>query len=120
MKDDRHKNAKSEYTDTGFRDRDPREGFGDDGGTRIGRPDGAESAQPAQPAPRDAQLGDQVPGQPSTNTDPVSNGIEGALTGDGSEGPQQSRVRAAAEGVESPRPDGSARDGSADSRIDDL
>ena len=117
MKDDREKNAKSEYTDTGFRDRDPREGFGDDGGTRIGRPDGAGSAQTA---PRDAQLGDQVPGQPSTNTDPVSNGIEGALTGDGSEGPQQSRVRAAAEGVESPSPDGSARDGSAGSRIDDL
>ena len=117
MKDKGQQNPKSEYTDTGFRDRDGREGFGDDMGTRIGRPDGAESARPA---PRDAQLGDQVPGEPSTNTDPVANGIEGSLTGDGSEGPQQSRVRAAAEGVESPGPDGSARDGSADSRIDDL
>ena len=115
MKDDRKQNDRSQYTDTGFRDPDGRKGFGDDAGTRVGRPDGAESAQPA---PRDAQLGDQVPGQASTNTDPVSNGIEGSLTGDGSEGPQQSRVRAASGDVE--RPDGSARDGSADSRIDDL
>ncbi|GLC23599.1 hypothetical protein [Roseisolibacter agri] len=115
MKDDRKQNDRSQYTDTGFRDPDGRQGFGDDAGTRVGRPDGAESAHTA---PRDAQLGDQVPGQPSTNTDPVSNGIEGSLTGDGSEGPAQSRVRAAAEDVE--RPDGSSRAGSADSRIDDL
>lgn len=110
MKDDRKQNPKSEYTDTGFRDRDGREGFGDDMGTRIGRPDGT-----AQPAPRDAQLGDQVPGDPSTNTEPVSNGIEGSLLGNGTEGAAQSRVQAAAEG-----PDGSARAGSDESRVDDL
>ena len=43
-------NDRSAYTDTGLRDGDPREGFGDDAGTRVGRPDGAGSnASPADP-----------------------------------------------------------------------
>ena len=119
MRDDRHDephtNDKREYTDTGFRDRDDREGFGDDGGARVGRPDGARSASDAKRAPHDAQGGHQTPGQPGTNTQPVADGLEGAMTGDDdAAGPQQSRVQAASEGV-----DGGAKSGD-DRRIDDL
>ena len=100
MRDDRDQNDRSEYTNTGFRDPDGREGFGDDKGTRVGRPDGAESAQRA---PLDAQGGgsQSAPGQPGTNTASVADGIEGSIQDDEStEGPQQSRVRAASEGVD--------------------
>lgn len=98
-------NDRSEYLNTGHRDRDPREGFGDDGGTRVGRPDGAGSNHsPADPnggeahrAPRDAS-GQAAPGQAGTNTQPVDGGIEGSLT-DGEQGEQQSRVQRASEGL---------------------
>ncbi|HEY0776823.1 MAG TPA: hypothetical protein VGD56_02540 [Gemmatirosa sp.] len=104
---DTPENDKSEYTDTGFRDGDARQGFGDDGGTRVGRPDGVgsnasgqQAAGGARPAPRDAQGGHQVPGQPGTNTTPVPDGIEGSEIGaDDAQGQQQSRVQAAAEGI---------------------
>ena len=99
---DTPKNDKSEYTDTGFRDGDAREGFGDDGGTRVGRPDGAGSnASAAQPAPFDGQGGHQVPGQPGTNTTPVPDGIEGSDVGatGAAQGQQQSRVQDAAQGI---------------------
>lgn len=91
----------SEYTDTGFRDRDRRDGFGDDMGTRVGRPDGA------QEAPRDATPGRQQPGQPGTNTDTVAGGLEGSIMdGDeGGSGPEQSRVQAASEDVNRPAGD---------------
>ncbi len=109
---DTPENDRSEDSDTGFRDRDAREGFGDDGGTRVGRPDGGGSnASPedpnhggqhgsAQVAPYDAQGGHQVPGQASTNTTPVPDGIEGSeVSGDSGQGQQQSRVQAAAAGL---------------------
>lgn len=91
----RKENDRSEYLDTGFRQDDGREGFGDDMGTRVGRPDGAT----AKPAPLDAQGGKRpAPGQPGTNADPVSDGLEGAMTGESGSGPQQSRVQDAASG----------------------
>ena len=98
---DTPENDKSEYTNTGFRDGDTREGFGDDGGTRVGRPDGAGSnASAAQPAPYDGQGGHQTPGQPGTNTTPVPDGIEGADVGaEDHQGQQQSRVQDAAAGI---------------------
>ena len=74
------------YTDRGHRGEDPRDGFGDDMGTRVGRPDGA------QEAPRDAS-GAQRPGQPGTNADEVPDGIEGSIMND--EGGEQRRVRGA-------------------------
>lgn len=104
-------NDKSEYTDTGFRDGDARQGFGDDGGTRVGRPDGAGSnASPQDPnagqpgaarvAPYDAQGGHHIPGQAGTNTTPVPDGIEGSdLEANAGEGPQQARVQDAALGI---------------------
>ena len=82
------------YTDDGGRGRDDREGFGDDMGTRIGRPDGASA------------------GQPSTNEEPVADGLEGSIMeGDGQRNVQR--------GSESP---GAAPDPAAgnDRRIDDL
>ena len=116
MHDDRERNDRSEYLDTGFRDPDGREGFGDDGGTRVGRPDGASDASSARRAPHDAQRGGRsAPGQPGTNTDAVDDGIEGSILADDSaEGDQQSRVRAASEGVDMGRAAGDER------RVDDL
>jgi hypothetical protein len=61
---------RSEYSDTGMRGRDGREGFGDDMGTRVGRPDGAREA---------SQSGGPRPGQPGTNRDAVPDGIEGSI-----------------------------------------
>ncbi|MDF1505246.1 hypothetical protein [Roseisolibacter sp. H3M3-2] len=72
-------------------DRKDRDGYGDDQGTRVGRPDA-----PARPAPRDAQGGDPRDGQAGTNREPVTDGLEGSLTE--SRGPQQSRVQDAARG----------------------
>jgi hypothetical protein len=108
---DTPQNDKSEYVNTGFRDGDAREGFGDDGGTRVGRPDGAGSnhsdADPnagqhaggARLAPHDTQ-GPPRPGQAGTNTSPVADGIEGSeVDDDAPQGQQQSRVQAASEGV---------------------
>jgi hypothetical protein len=106
---DTPQNDKSEYVDTGFRDGDAREGFGDDGGTRVGRPDGTGSdhspqdpnashqAGDARVAPHDTQ-GPPRPGQAGTNTSPVADGIEGSET-DAGPGDQQSRVQAASEGI---------------------
>jgi hypothetical protein len=106
----RKENDRTEYLDTGFREGDTREGFGDDMGTRIGRPDGVE----AKRAPLDSQGGRRPePGQPGTNADPVSDGIEGAMTGEAESGPQQSRVQDAA------REDGGDKAGD-DRRVFDL
>ncbi len=108
---DTPENDKSEYTDTGLRDGDARQGFGDDGGTRVGRPDGGGSnASPADPnadrqhgsartAPLDAQGGRHIPGQAGTNTSPVPDGIEGSEIGDEEQGQQQSRIQDAAAGI---------------------
>ncbi len=86
-----------------------REGFGDDMGTRVGRPDGAREA------PLDAGSAGNRPGQPGTNSDAVAGGIEGSIldddagqargaqerssedTGVQGSGPEQSRVRRSAE-----------------------
>ena len=111
MRDDQKKNDKSQYLDDGFRDTDGREGLGDDKGTRVGRPDGAA----AQPAPRDAQAGGGTPGQAGTNTEPVTGGLEGSLTGNEGSGPQQSRVQDAALGQD----DGGDKAGD-DRRVFDL
>ena len=101
--DDPEQNDKSEYLDTGFRDHDPREGFGDDKGARVGRPDSAH------PAPLDASHGQRT-GQAGTNTEPVDAGIEGSiLDGDEPQGEQQSRVQAASEGVNPGRAAGDER-----------
>ena len=97
MRDDRDQNDRSEYTNTGFRGKDDREGFGDDQGTRVGRPDGAGSASRA---PLDAQGsgGQSADGQPGTNSAPVADGLEGSIQADRSgEGAQQARVRSAAD-----------------------
>lgn len=124
---DTPENDRSEYTDTGFRDGDARAGFGDDGGTRVGRPDGAGSNASAQDpnggqhaggqarvAPHDVS-GPPRPGQAGTNTGPVADGIEGSeLDGDDTPGQQQSRVRAASEGINEGRAAGDDR------RVDDL
>lgn len=113
MRDDQQ-NDKSQYVNDGFRDRDAREGFGDDQGTRVGSPDGAR----AQRAPHDAQRGSPTPGQPGTNTDPVTDGIEGVMTGSESSegnGPQQARVQDATRGVD----DGGDKAGD-DRRVFDL
>lgn len=120
-------NDRSEYTDTGMRDGDRREGFGDDAGTRVGRPDGAGSnASPADPnhggqqaggarvAPHDVS-GPPIPGQAGTNTGPVADGIEGSeVDGDDAQGQQQRRVQAASEGISEGPAAGDAR------RVDDL
>ena len=58
---------KDNYLDSGNvpdRDKDGREGFGDDGGTRVGRPDDAEHAGP------------------STNTAGDEGGLEGSILDD--------------------------------------
>jgi hypothetical protein len=108
----RKENDKTEYLDTGFRPDDGREGFGDDMGTRVGRPDGAG----AKPAPLDSQGGRKPqPGQPGTNADPVSDGLEGAMTGEAASGPQQARVQDAAKGED----DGGDKAGD-DRRVFDL
>lgn len=115
-------NDQSEYVNTGMRDPDAREGFGDDAGTRVGRPDGAGSNSSAegrqqggaQLAPHDVS-GPPVPGQAGTNTSPVADGIEGSLEGrNGGSGPQQSRLQAAAEGQTQNQAAGDER------RVDDL
>jgi hypothetical protein len=92
---------RSEYTDTGFRGKDGREGFGDDMGTRVGRPDGAHEA------PRDAGSGGNRPGQPGTNADAVDGGIEGSIMDDegNGEGDEQSRVRGASRAGMDPDPE---------------
>lgn len=126
---DTPQNDKSEYVDTGFRDGDAREGFGDDAGTRVGRPDGAGSnssardpnsgqragsaAGQARVAPHDTQ-GPPRPGQAGTNTSPVADGIEGGEVDDAGQGQQQSRVQAASEGITPAPAAGDER------RIDDL
>jgi hypothetical protein len=80
---------KHEYLADGLRKGDGREGFGDDMGTRIGRPDDA------QPAPRDASK-KRPDGQAGTNNDAVADGIEGSIMDDDAdEGEQQRRVRSA-------------------------
>jgi hypothetical protein len=111
MQNDPKQNDKSEYLNTGFRDQDGREGFGDDGGARVGRPDGAGSNASAQDpnqsgkaheAPLDAS-GPPRPGQAGTNAGPVDGGIEGSLIDDGeggAQGDQQSRIQEASEGVD--------------------
>ena len=120
-------NDRSEYLNDGFRDGDAREGFGDDGGARVGRPDGAGSnASPRDPnqqpgqgghqgeahrAPHDAE-GHAAAGQAGTNTSPVDAGLEGSLTDgddDAEQGQQQSRVQQASEGVNPGRAAGDER-----------
>ena len=103
---------RSKYTDTGFRGKDGREGFGDDMGTRVGRPDGATEA------PREAGSGGSRPGQAGTNDSAVADGIEGSIMDRDADqargtqdrdpdavGPEQSRVQAASESVNRPAGD---------------
>jgi hypothetical protein len=110
---------RSGYTDDGLRGKDAREGFGDDMGTRVGRPDGAREA------PHDAGSSGTRAGQVGTNDGAVADGIEGSILDrdagqargsqdrdPDSAGIEQSRVQAASEGVN--RPAGDNR------RIDDL
>lgn len=96
------------YTDTGMRGSDPREGFGDDMGTRIGRPDGESDASSARPAPRDASRG-STPGQAGTNADAVTDGEEGSIMD-----------RANREGRDDPDAVNPPRAAGDDRRIDDL
>ena len=111
------------YTDTGNRDEDARTGFGDDMGTRIGRPDGAGERQQehqasggAQGAPHDANP-KQSPGQPSTNDSAVPDGIEGSLT----EGEGQRDVRNATNPGHGGNPDVNPdREGGKDRKSYDL
>jgi hypothetical protein len=65
---------RSEYSNDGLRGKDSREGFGDDMGTRVGRPDGA----------REASAGSRgtPPGQAGTNREAVPDGIEGSIMDD--------------------------------------
>jgi hypothetical protein len=86
--------ADRKYTDTGYRGEDPRHGFGDDMGTRVGRPDGARAT-----------------GNPSTNDEPVPDGIEGSIL---DEGEAQRDVQNASRGVPP------ERGAPADRRVDDV
>ena len=79
----------SRYTDSGHRGEDPRHGFGDDQGTRVGRPDGAGASPPDTSGQRHA-------GNPSTNDEAVSDGLEGSIL-DG-EGDGQRRIQDASRG----------------------
>ena len=117
---------RSEYTKDGMRDRDGREGFGDDMGTRVGRPDGAREA--SQSDTRGTR-----PGQPGTNREAVPDGIEGSIMDEDAgqargaqerrteddglhgSGPSQARVQdAARQSDDVNRPAGDNR------RVDDL
>jgi hypothetical protein len=83
---------KDNYVDSGNvpdRDRDGREGFGDDGGTRVGHPDPAKNAGP------------------SSDTAGHDGGLEGSILDDGDDdnstrggqqGTQQSKVQQASQG----------------------
>jgi len=96
----------SRYTNSGHRGEDPRHGFGDDQGTRVGRPDGAGDA------PRDTDR-DQRAGNPSTNEEAVPDGLEGSIN-DG-EGDGQRRIQDASRGDTS-----ADRDAAADRPTYDL
>ena len=100
-----------DYLQDGGRGADARRGFGDDMGTRVGRPDGEADASSARPAPRSGAT-TSAPGQAGTNTTAVPDGIEGSIMED--EGDQQRRVRGASEGATPDRAAGDER------RIDDL
>ena len=102
---------KRDYAKDGSRGRDDRQGFGDDMGTRVGRPDGESDASSARPAPRSGSA-TSAPGQAGTNTEAVADGIEGSIMDD--EGTQQRRVRGASEGMAPEPASGDER------RIDDL
>ena len=102
---------KREYLQDGGRGRDDRHGFGDDMGTRVGRPDGESDASSARPAPRSGET-TSAPGQAGTNTGAVADGLEGSILED--EGDQQRRVRGASEGMAPEPATGDER------RIDDL
>ena len=86
------------YLNDGDRPRDAdrgREGFGDDGGARVGRPD--EGHPSASRAPLHGEGTGRVPGQPGTNAGGVPDGIEGDILSDdpaGKQGSAQSRVQA--------------------------
>jgi hypothetical protein len=83
---------KDNYVDSGNvpdRDKDGREGFGDDGGTRVGHPDAAKNAGP------------------SSDTAGHEGGLEGSILDDGDDdnstrggqqGTQQSKVQQASQG----------------------
>lgn len=85
------------YVNDGDRPRDAdrgREGFGDDQGTRVGRPD--EGHPSATRAPLHGEDTGRVAGQPGTNVGAVPGGIEGELTSDDAtrrQGSAQSRVQ---------------------------
>ena len=118
---------RSRYTENGVRDRDGREGFGDDQGTRVGRPDGARET--------DASHGAR-PGQAGTNRDAVPDGIEGSIMDEDADqargaqerrseddalhgsGPEQARVQDAARGTQ--RSDDVNRPAGDNRRVDDL
>jgi hypothetical protein len=92
--------ADHKYVNDGDRPADAdrgREGFGDDGGTRVGRPDRGQPA--AERAPLHGGGTGRVEGQPGTNTGAVPGGIEGSIESDDAErqGSAQSRVQADAE-----------------------
>lgn len=77
-----------------------REGFGDDQGTRIGRPDLGHPAP--ERAPLHGRGTGHIEGQPSTNIEAVPDGEEGSIFDDEAsdasrQGPGQSRIQAAAE-----------------------
>ena len=86
------------YVNDGDRPRDAdrgREGFGDDQGARVGRPD--EGHPSAARAPLHGEGTGRAPGQPGTNAGAVPGGIEGELTSDDEarrQGSAQSRVQA--------------------------
>ena len=115
---------RSEYSKDGLRGRDGREGFGDDMGTRVGRPDGAREESSSHGA---------RPGQPGTNREAVPDGLEGSIMDEDADqargaqerrseddglhgsGPSQARVQdAARQSDDVNRPAGDNR------RVDDL
>ena len=115
---------RSEYSKDGLRGRESREGFGDDMGTRVGRPDGARESTSSHGA---------RPGQPGTNDEAVPDGLEGSIMDDDADqargaqerrteddglqgsGPEQARVQdSARKSDEVNRPAGDNR------RVDDL
>lgn len=88
----------NDYVKDGDRPRDAdrgREGFGDDQGARVGRPDEGHPS-PAR-APLHGEGTGRVPGQPGTNVGGVPDGLEGDIGSDDAasrQGSAQSRVQA--------------------------
>jgi len=98
---------KDNYVDSGNvpnRDQDGREGFGDDGGTRVGKPDAAREAAPSTNTDDSGLEGSILDGEDSARD--TSTRATGSRGGQLSEGGGQSRVQQASHGAGSEAAEG--------------